>query len=285
MSSLDAIWWLLLGALSGWLGLWAADKFLYRDGELAGIRAGRELEEVQSLLGNSRAMLETEQGRNRDLQETIAGAQDQVAALKGEVAMISNERTAVQESLGSAQLRLTAVQADLEGARRLGEERAEEARLLKQQIHEFETGRAAAESWAQAKDNEVAELRAELTALRAEREHLEEQLGMLRPAHQSQAEELAALRTRAETLSANLDRANGLLKGVGHDILRAQRNMRELQWRMRRRSRSVPMLQKRLRQRMSQLEATRQNIDAFAQPSGVAAAPGQGSAPGGSQDD
>ena len=39
MIVLDALWWLILGLLAGWAGLWLFDRLTLRDGEVAGLRA------------------------------------------------------------------------------------------------------------------------------------------------------------------------------------------------------------------------------------------------------
>lgn len=227
--SWDSLWWLILGLLLGWIALWFFDKLFLRDGEVAGIRAERELNSRQAELDNAREQLRITAEQASTLQSDLVASNDQTDALRTELAVISEERLAIRSEVAAERERAHAAQKEAESARKLVAERVDEINRMKQSFIALENERDVAQRWAQAKELEVAEFAA-ANAQVAE--------------HASRTERAAARAQR--------------------QILAAQRNMRQLEASMGGAARGVPRLQRRLRSRMSHLVSLQNTMDALA---------------------
>lgn len=232
MDALDAVWWLVLGLLSGWVGLWLFDRLMLRDGEVAGLRAARELAEARHSFDSALADMSARVREADGLRSSLENTQGDVRRLQGELADSEAGRADLLRQCATVEQRVAAVQGELDEARRTIADRASEIERLKKQLMESGHQRDAADRWAQVKDNEASELRARLDALTAEHESRGSELGALRPAHETQERALATLRASYDALEADHARLLRQLPSLRHDLQSVRRRLRELDRRL-----------------------------------------------------
>lgn len=224
----DALWWLILGSLLGWVALWFCDKLFLRDGDVAGMRAERELLAAQNELDLARDQVRRSAEQNATLESDLVAANDQADVLRTELAVVGNERTAMMTDLANEKERASVLQREIDSSRKLAAERVEEINRMKQSFVALENERDVAQHWAQGKEKEAAQL--------------------------------AEARLQTETQQAEVQR---LLSQANHNIMAAQRTARLLEARAGQNVRDTPRLHARLRSRMKRLSGIQHTIDAL----------------------
>ena len=224
----DALWWLILGSLLGWVALWFCDKLFLRDGEVAGIRAERELAAANNELDLARDQVRRISEKNATLESDLAAGNDQADVLRTELAVMRNERDSLQTEMRTEKDRNGTLAREIESSRKLAAERVEEINRLKQSFVALENERDVAQRWAQAKERETAQLN--------EQRRLDD---------------------------SQLKQARRLLSQANHKILAAQRTASQLETRLGIRTRARPKLHAKLRARMKQLASIQQSVDSM----------------------
>ncbi len=224
----DALWWLILGSLLGWVALWFCDKLFLRDGEVAGIRAERELAAANSELDLSRDQIRRGAEKIATLESDLVASNDQADVLRTELAVMRNERDSLKTEAQSEKERNGTIAREIESSRKLAAERVDEINRLKQNIVALENERDVAQRWAQGKEHETARLNEQR---RQDDNHLVQ--------------------------------ARRLLGQANHNILAAQRTARMLETRLGSHSRARPKLHAKLRARMKQLASIKQSVEAL----------------------
>lgn len=168
MAAWDAIWWLILGLLLGWVGLWVCDKLFLRDGQVAGLRADREAAAARAEAAAVREQLGRSEGQVEDLNKDLAAHTDQAEVLRTELAVMRNERGSVSSELQAAQEKVRIQQQELESARKLANERVEQIERLEKQVAEVQGERDKAQAWAQGKETETAAATGQLDEIRGD---------------------------------------------------------------------------------------------------------------------
>ncbi|MGH1361364.1 MAG: hypothetical protein ACRBC3_21590 [Burkholderiaceae bacterium] len=224
----DALWWLILGSLLGWVALWFCDKLFLRDGDVAGMRAERELLAAQNELDLARDQVRRSAEHNATLESDLVASNDQADVLRTELAVVANERTAMMTDLATEKERASVLQREIDSSRKLAAERVEEINRMKQSFVALENERDVAQRWAQGKESEAARLTE------------------------------ARLQTEAQQVEVQR-----LLSKANHNILAAQRTARLLEARAGQSGRDLPRLHARLRSRMKQLSGIQHTIDAL----------------------
>jgi chromosome segregation ATPase len=164
----DAIWWLILGLLFGWVGLWVCDKLFLRDGQVAGLRADREAAAARAEAAAVREQLGRSEGQVDDLSKDLAAHTDQAEVLRTELAVMRNERGSVSSELQAAQEKVRIQLQELESARKLATERVEQIERLEKQVAEVQGERDKAQAWAQGKETEAAAVTGQMDEMRNE---------------------------------------------------------------------------------------------------------------------
>jgi chromosome segregation ATPase len=271
MSVLGALWWLVLGLLMGWIGLWLFDRLMLRDGEVAGLRAARELAEAEHRFADERAELSLRLGEMGTLRDSLEQTQQEAARLATELEHAHGVHAEVRQELNGASARLAALQTELDDARRTTADRAAEIERLKNQLHEANHQRDAADRWGQAKDTEAGELRKSLDTLEAETNENRAALKTLRAEHADQDHALTALRASYESLETEHARLERLLPGLRHEVRAARRQARELAVALSRRpsggdasARGRERQLRRLRLRLGRIDEAEKALEALA---------------------
>lgn len=168
MAAWDAIWWLILGLLLGWVGLWICDKLFLRDGQVAGLRAEREAAAARTEAAAVRESLSRSEDQVADLNKDLAAHTDQAEVLRTELAVMRNERGSVSSELQAVQDKLRMQQQEIDSARKLATERVEQIERLEKQVAEVQGERDKAQTWAQGKEAEAARANEQVEQMRTE---------------------------------------------------------------------------------------------------------------------
>lgn len=224
----DTIWWLILGSLLGWVALWFCDKLFLRDGDVAGMRAERELLAANNELDLARDQIRRAVEKTENLDSDLLAASDQADVLRTELAVIGNERTALATDLQGEKDRCSTLQREIDSSRKLATERVEQINRMKQSYLALENERDVAQRWAQGKEREAARL------IEARRQSDQQQ-----------------------------DEVRQLLAQANHNVSAAQRTARLLEARSGSKSNEAPRLHARLRSRMKRLAGIQHTIDAL----------------------
>jgi chromosome segregation ATPase len=177
MASWDSIWWLVLGGLLGWVGLWICDKLILRDGQIAGLRAEREVATMRAELEGTRERLNRAETDSDTYKRDLAAHTDQADILRTELAVMRNERGSIDTDLGSVKEKTRILQQEIESSRKLAGDRLNEVEQLEKTIIELQGERDKAQSWAQGKDAEAAKLSEQCDQLKQEIAQANEVLG------------------------------------------------------------------------------------------------------------
>ncbi|MFK7965185.1 MAG: hypothetical protein AB8C46_14585 [Burkholderiaceae bacterium] len=224
----DTLWWLILGSLLGWVALWFCDKLFLRDGDVAGIRAERELASSNNELDLARDQVRREVEKVTTLKSDLVASNDQADVLRTELALIGNERSNTQKELQAEKDRIATLQREIESSRKLAADRAEEINRMKQSFIALENERDVAQRWAQGKESETAKLN-----------------------------------EQTEQHAQELIEARRLLGQANHHIQAAQRTARLLEAQIGSNTRVTPQLHGKLRGRMKRLAGIQQTVDAL----------------------
>lgn len=224
----DTLWWLILGSLLGWVALWFCDKLFLRDGDVAGMRAERELASASNELDLARDQVRREVEKASTLQSDLTASNDQTDVLRTELALIGNERSNTQKELQAEKDRIATLQREIESSRKLATERADEINRMKQSFMALENERDVAQRWAQGKESETAKL-----------------------SEQSQQH------------GQELIEARRLLGQANHQIQATQRTARLLEAQIGSNTRLTPRLHQQLRGRMKRLAGIQHTVDAL----------------------
>ncbi|MEZ5652754.1 MAG: hypothetical protein R3E87_19630 [Burkholderiaceae bacterium] len=263
MIVLNALWWLTLGLLMGWAGLWLFDRLMLRDGEVAGLRAAREMAEMRSRHEEQVAELSVHEREATTLRGSLEQAAQETDLLQAQLAESRLQRARLEQDLTDARNRETSKQTDLDESRRTIAERASEIERLKNQLHEVNHQRDAADRWGQAKDNEAADLRKRLDTLQAEHDSQRSELEALRASSSDQERVLAAVQASYDSLETEHQRLAALLPGLRHDVQAARRQVRELARRGAMNPGARARQSKRLAARLNRVEAGVRDLDAL----------------------
>ncbi len=225
----DNIWWLVLGGLLGWVGLWICDKLILRDGQIAGLRAEREVSAMRAELEGTRERLNRAEADADTFKRDVAAHTDQADILRTELAVMRNERGLIDSDLSAANEKSRILQQEIESSRKLAGDRLTEVEQLEKTIIELQGERDKAQSWAQGKDAEVAKFSEQCTELKKE-----------------------------------LSQANQLLDQSSRQIDAAQRAHRNLRAQMMTKGKVSPRLENRQTGAMRRLSVTQSTISALA---------------------
>ena len=204
MTSWDTLWWLVLGSLLGWAALWLTDKLLLRDGEVAGLRAERQLASAQAELQEVRSFQAELDGRIDSLTLDARSAADQLESLRAELALVGNERRRLDGELEVARARARELQRELDEARAGAAER----------------------------ERELERLGSSFAALEASSAQARQRSTELERSRTDSATRLAAFEKELAARDERLAQAQRALGRAGNDILLVQRNARLLEARL-----------------------------------------------------
>ncbi|MEZ5657968.1 MAG: hypothetical protein R3E83_05415 [Burkholderiaceae bacterium] len=261
MIVLDALWWLILGLLAGWAGLWLFDRLTLRDGEVAGLRAARELAEARQQCHDRLTAMEVQLQDAALVRESLREASEAGETLRAQLSAAEAAREGLQREHAAVLARESALRTELDETRRTVADRASEIERLKNQLHEANHQRDAADRWGQAKDNEAGELRRQLDALQLEHDTDRTERDRLRIARDDQDRVLATLKASYDSLESEQQQLAALLPRLRLDVQAARRQARELSRRAPGNPRVRARLTQRLRGRLNRLERASSALD------------------------
>ncbi|MEZ5659959.1 MAG: hypothetical protein R3E83_15905 [Burkholderiaceae bacterium] len=102
----DDLWWIVLGALIGWLAFWLIDKFFRRDGEPADVDTVKALESVDTL-----------EAQLKEVSDERDGLRNEAEAQRNEAQRLAGQLEGLRQSTAEQSQQITNLQAALAAAR------------------------------------------------------------------------------------------------------------------------------------------------------------------------